>query len=78
MSRFTDIDDAWRQGYADGWQEIKKSSIPHYPGRQGGIPPGVIDQNEYYYEKARALGHDSAMQANAGIINPQPTPPAQP
>ena len=78
MSRFIDINDAWRQGYEDGWREIKKSSIPHYPGRQDSVPPGVTDQNEYYYEKARALGHDEAIQANAGIVKPWPTPPVQP
>ena len=78
MSRFKDVNDAWRQGYEDGWREIKKSSNPNIPRRIGGVPPGVTDHNEYYYEKARALGHDEAMQANAGIVKPRPTPPAQP
>lgn len=70
MSRFKDPNDAWEQGYRDGWQSIKKSSIPSYPGRQGGVPAGITDQCDYYYEKAHALGQDAAMQANAGIAKP--------
>ncbi|OYY19030.1 MAG: hypothetical protein B7Y05_04435 [Polynucleobacter sp. 24-46-87] len=78
MSRFKDIHDAWKQGFTDGWQSIKKSSIPGIPPLEDGVPAGVIDQNEYYYEKAYSLGSAAAIQANAGIVKPRPTPPVQP
>ncbi len=78
MTRFKDIHDAWRKGFTDGWQEVKPSTIPSIPPLEGGVPAGVTDQNEYYYEKAYAKGYDAAMQANAGIVKPRPTPPDQP
>lgn len=70
MSRFKDVNDAWEQGFTDGWQSIKKSSIPHIPRRIDGAPPGVTDQNEHYYQKAYALGEMAAIQSNAGIVKP--------
>lgn len=60
---------AWHDGYVSGWQEVLPNTIPAVPAREGGVPPGVLDSPQYYYDEAKALGRVDALKRASGLAD---------
>lgn len=63
MIKATNVNDAWKFGYTDGWRTVK-NTLPSIPPRPGPVPPGEGDEITRYYNAGYALG-----KYNAGLAN---------
>ncbi|MDP3121259.1 hypothetical protein [Polynucleobacter sp.] len=66
MRRFKDINEAWQQGYTDGWMSIQPTKPP-MPERPGTVPDGEGDQIQRYYDAGYYQGQLDATKSSGGI-----------
>jgi len=57
MASSGDINNAWKDGFIEGYKSVK-GTIPSVPPRPGGYPSGVTDPVSYFYR----LGYDAGTQ----------------
>lgn len=56
-----DINEAWKRGYTNGYQEIT-GHIPPIPARPGSVPAGVSNQVDYFYQLGYRMGREAALK----------------
>jgi hypothetical protein len=56
-----DTNEAWRNGYTDGYQEIK-GVRPQIPARPGSVPVGAANQVDYFYQLGYRIGKEAALK----------------
>lgn len=68
MNSSEECHNAWHDGYIAGWREIFPNSTPPVPPREEGVPAGVKNAPQHYFEKARILGRSDALRRASGQV----------
>lgn len=66
MRIFKDINEAWQEGFTEGWRSILPT-LPSIPDRPGPAPDGEGDQLKRYYDEGYYQGQLAATKRGSGL-----------